>query len=81
MSKRSWIVLAVAAGVVALAGCVVVPEQPGYGYGRAHGYGYGTGYGPPRGVYVAPPPVVVVPPPRHRHYDGHHRHDEDRRWR
>lgn len=77
MSKRSWIVLALAAGAVALSGCVVAPAHPGYGHGRPYGYGYA---GPPRGVYVTPPPVVVVPPPRHRH-DGRHWHDEERRWR
>ena len=76
MSKRLWIPMALAGAVVALSGCVVVPEPPGYGYG--HGYGYG---GPPRGVYVAPPPVVVVPPPRHRYGYWHDRHYEDRRWR
>ena len=76
MSKRSWIVMALAVGAAALAGCVVVPENPGYGYG--HGYGYG---GPPRGVYVAPPPVVVVPPPRRRHAYPPPRYYEGRRWR
>jgi hypothetical protein len=80
MSKRSWIMLAVAAGAVALSGCVVVPDQPAYGYGYGAGYGYGYG-GPPRGVYVAPPPVVVVPPPRHRHSYWHDRNYEYRRWR
>ena len=64
--------MALAVGAVALAGCVVVPEHPGYGYG------YG---GPPRGVYVAPPPVVVVPPPRHRYDYRHHPHYEGWRWR
>jgi hypothetical protein len=61
MSKRVLILLALAGGAIALSGCVVVPEHPGYGYG------YG-GY--PGAVRVVPPPVVVVPPPRHRHH--HH---------
>lgn len=74
MSKRSWIVMVLAVGAVALSGCVVVPEDPGYGYGDGYG-------GPPRGVYVAPPSVVVVPPPRHRHDYRHHRYYEGRRWR
>jgi hypothetical protein len=78
MSKRSWIVMALAAGAVALSGCVVAPVHPGYGYGRPYGYGYG---GPPAGVYVTPPPVVVVPPPRHHHGDGRYWNDEERRWR
>lgn len=76
MSKRAWIVMALAVGAVALSGCVVVPDHPGYGYGPGVGYG-----GPPRGVYVAPPPVVVVPPPRHRYDYRHHRHYDSRRWR
>ena len=61
MSKRVLILLALAGGAIALSGCVVVPEHPGYGYG------YG---GHPGAVRVVPPPVVVVPPPRHRHH--HH---------
>lgn len=74
MSKRFWMAIAaLAGGVVALSGCVVVPEQPAYGYGAGYGYG-----GPPRGVYVAPPPVVVVPPPRYRYRYWHDRHYEDR---
>ena len=71
MSRRQMIVIALAAGAVALSGCVVVPEHPGYGYG------YG---GHPGAVRVVPPPVVVVPPPRHRHYYPRHRYEE-RRWR
>ncbi|MGB2817234.1 MAG: hypothetical protein WBA53_05380 [Burkholderiaceae bacterium] len=74
MSKRVWISIALAGAIVALAGCVVVPAQPGYAYGPGYGYG-----GPNRGVYVAPPPVVVVPPPRHRYGYWYDRHDEDRR--
>ena len=81
MSKRAWIVMALAGGAVALSGCVVVPGHPGYGYGYGYGYGHGPGYGSPRGVYVGPPPVVVVPPPRHRYDYRHDRYDEGRRWR
>jgi hypothetical protein len=57
MSHRLLTLIALAAGAVALSGCVVAPAYPGYGYG----------YGRPV-VRVVPPPVVVVPPPRHRHW-------------
>lgn len=75
MSKRMWLLVALAGGAVALSGCVVVPDEPVYGYG---------GYGAPAAVVrVAPPPVVVVPPPRRYYWGGHrHRHyDHDRRDR
>jgi hypothetical protein len=49
MSKRLFAVIVLAAGVVALSGCVVVPAYPGYGYG------YGRG-GPPPAIIVAPGP-------------------------
>ena len=62
MSRRLLTVSALAAGAAALSGCVVVPLEPGYGYGGGHGYG-------PSAVRVAPP-VVVVPPPRHRYRSG-----------
>jgi hypothetical protein len=68
MSKRLVLIVALAAGAVALSGCVVVPEHPRSAYG--HGYGYGE-------VRVVPPPVVVVPPRHH----PRHRHDRyPRRW-
>jgi hypothetical protein len=69
MSHRLLALSALAAGAVALSGCVVLPLEPAYGYGN--GYGYGSAV-----VRVAPP-VVVVPPPRPRYrsggyYDGYY---------
>ncbi len=58
MSKRLFGVIVLAAGVVALSGCVVVPAYPAYGYG------YGRG-GPP-------PAVIVAPGPGHRYHGGHY---------
>jgi hypothetical protein len=52
MSKRLFAIVALAAGSVALSGCVVAPVRPAYGYG----YGYGPYY------RAAPPPAVVVVP-------------------
>ena len=52
MSKRWFAIVALAAGSVALSGCVVAPVRPAYGYG----YGYGPYY------RAAPPPAVVVVP-------------------
>lgn len=60
MSKRLLAVIALAAGVAALSGCVVVPAYPGYGYGYGHGY-----RGPP-------PAVIVAPGPDYRHRHWHH---------
>gem|GEM_PF-1202561 len=58
MSKRLSAVIAFAAAVVGLSGCVVVPAYPGgYGGGYRHGYGYGRG-GPPPAVIVAPLPYL-----------------------
>ena len=56
MSVPVLTLISLAAGVAALSGCVVVPTDPGYGYG------------PPayRGPSAA---VVVVPPPRHHYWD------------
>jgi hypothetical protein len=69
MSKRLVLIVALAAGAVALSGCVVVPEHPRGAYGHGYGYGYGE-------VRVVPPPVVVVPPRHHpRHRDRY-----PRRW-
>jgi hypothetical protein len=62
MSKRLLAVTALAAVVVGVSGCVVVPAYPG-GYGG--GYRHGSGYG--RGGY--PPAVIVAPWPGH-HYRG-----------
>ena len=64
MSRRLLALSALAAGVAALSGCVVLPLEPAYGYGSGYGYGYG-----PAAVRVAPP-VVVVAPPRHRYRSG-----------
>ena len=60
MSKQLFAVIALAAAVAALSGCVVVPAYPGYGYG----YGYGRG-GPP-------PAVIVAPGPGHRYHGGYY---------
>ena len=58
MSTRLWISIGLAAGATVLAGCVVVPAEPAYGYGP-----------PGPVVRVSPPPVVVAPvPPPRRHY-------------
>ena len=64
MSRRLLVAISLAAGATSLAGCVVVPMEPAYGYG----------YGGPHAVRVAPP-VVVVPPPRHRHHQSRERSD------
>jgi hypothetical protein len=58
MSKRLFAVIVLAAGVVALSGCVVVPAYPGYGYG------YGRG-GPP-------PAIIVAPGPGYRYHGGYY---------
>jgi hypothetical protein len=72
MTKRLLLWSAVAGGVLALSGCVVVPDAP-----------YGPGYAyPGAAVRVVPPPVVVVPAPRYRYYgDGYYggRYYGDRR--
>ena len=60
MSKRLFAVIVLAAGVVALSGCVVVPAYP------AHGYGYGYGRGGP------PPAVIVAPGAGYRYHGGHY---------
>jgi hypothetical protein len=65
MSKRLLAVIALATGVVAVSGCVVVPAYPGYGYGYGHGYGYRR----------PPPAVIVAPGPDYRY-----RHGYDPRW-
>jgi hypothetical protein len=55
MSKRLLAVVALAAAVVGVSGCIVVPAYPGgYGGGYRHGHGfgqdaYGRG-GPPQGI-------------------------------
>jgi hypothetical protein len=61
MSKRLLAVVALAAAVVGVSGCIVVPAYPGgYGGGYRHGHGFGQdGYGrggPPQGGYAAPQP-------------------------
>lgn len=72
MSKRLLVVAAVAAGALALGGCVVVPEDPGYGYSHPAAYGR---------VVVTPPPVIVTPRPYYRYRDrDHRRHYWPRRW-
>ena len=58
MSKRLLAVIALAAGVAALSGCVVVPAYPGYGYGYGHGY------------RRPPPAVIVAPGPDYRYHGG-----------
>ena len=59
MSKRLLAAIALAAGVVALSGCVVVPAYPGYGYGYGHGY-----------RHHGPPAVIVAPGPDYRYRGG-----------
>jgi len=58
MSKRLLVSIALAAAVVALSGCVVVPAYPAYG----NGYGYGRGR--------PPPAVIVAPGPDYRYRGG-----------
>jgi hypothetical protein len=61
MSKRLLAVIALAAGVAAFSGCVVVPAYPGYAYGYGHGHGYRR----------PPPAVIVAPGPDYRYRGGY----------
>ena len=68
--------LAAAGLVTTLAGCAVVPADPGYGYAYA---------GPPA-VVAAPPVVVAAPPvvvvrPSYGYYRGYYGGPRYRYWR
>ncbi len=69
MSRRWIAVIALAAGVTGLSGCIVVPAHPGYYPGRVIS-------GPGHWRAAPPPPVYVTPWPYYR--DRHGRHWERR---